>query len=296
MNIAIGLAALTALATTAGGFLAIKSKDRLHLVLGLSAGLLLGLVAFDLLPEVFELGTQEIFHAPAVSVALIAGFLLLHFYEQLFGSHEPAESDYGHDHKHSSNIAGALGALAMGGHVFLDGLALGVAFKVSSDLGIAVFIALLVHAFSDGLNTVSFLVKSGKWGRKGIWLLGVDAIARVSGAALGTTLVLGDNLIAIYLAVFSGIVIYLATSHILPEAHSRHSSKLTILATILGVFVMWGLVSYLHSGDAHAHGSNTSMHEEVGHMDEEGEHHEDGEAHEDEHHEDGEVHEEGHVE
>ena len=296
MNIAIGLAALTAIATTAGGFLAIKSKDRLHLVLGLSAGLLLGLVAFDLLPEVFELGTQEIFHAPAVSVALIAGFLLLHFYEQLFGSHEPAESDYGHDHKHSSNITGALGALAMGGHVFLDGLALGVAFKVSTDLGIAVFIALLVHAFSDGLNTVSFLVKSGKWGRKGIWLLGVDAIARVSGAALGTTLVLGDNLIAIYLAVFSGIVIYLATSHILPEAHSRHSSKLTILATILGVFVMWGLVSYLHSGDAHAHGSNTSMHEEVGHMDEEGEHHEDGEAHEDEHHEDGEVHEEGHVE
>ena len=296
MNIAIGLAALTALATTAGGFLAIKSKDRLHLVLGLSAGLLLGLVAFDLLPEVFELGTQEIFHAPAVSVALIAGFLLLHFYEQLFGSHEPAESDYGHDHKHSSNIAGALGALAMGGHVFLDGLALGVAFKVSTDLGIAVFIALLVHAFSDGLNTVSFLVKSGKWGRKGIWLLGVDAIARVSGAALGTTLVLGDNLIAIYLAVFSGIVIYLATSHILPEAHSRHSSKLTILATILGVFVMWGLVSYLHSGDAHAHGSNTSMHEEVGHMDEEDEHHEDGEVHEEEHHEDGEVHEEGHVE
>ena len=156
MNIAIGLAALTALATTAGGFLAIKSKDRLHLVLGLSAGLLLGLVAFDLLPEVFELGTQEIFHAPAVSVALIAGFLLLHFYEQLFGSHEPAESDYGHDHNHSSNITGALGALAMGGHVFLDGLALGVAFKVSSDLGIAVFIAMLVHAFSDGLNTVSF--------------------------------------------------------------------------------------------------------------------------------------------
>lgn len=291
MNVAIALAALTALATTAGGFLAIKSKDRLHLVLGLSAGLLLGLVAFDLLPEVFELGTQEIFHAPAVSVALIAGFLLLHFYEQLFGSHEPAESDYGHDHKHSSNIAGALGALAMGGHVFLDGLALGVAFKVSSDLGIAVFIALLVHAFSDGLNTVSFLVKSGKWGRKGIWLLGVDAIARVSGAALGTTLVLGDNLIAIYLAVFSGIVIYLATSHILPEAHSRHSSKLTILATILGVFVMWGLVSYLHSGDTHSHGSNTAVHEEVDHMDEEGEHHE--EEHE---HKEGEVHEEDHVE
>ena len=300
MNIAIALAALTAIATTAGGFLAIKSKDRLHLVLGLSAGLLLGLVAFDLLPEVFELGTQEIFHAPAVSVALIGGFLLLHFYEQLFGSHEPAESDYGHDHEHSSNIAGALGAVAMGGHVFLDGLALGVAFKVSSDLGIAVFIALLVHAFSDGLNTVSFLIKSGKWGRKGIWLLGVDAIARISGAALGTTLALSNNVIAIYLAVFAGIVIYLATSHILPEAHSRHSSKLTILATILGVIIMWGLVSYLHSGDAHSHGSGTEVHEEVGHHDEEMHEdeagHHDEEMHEDEaEHHDEEMHDEEEV-
>ena len=278
MNIAIGLAALTAIATTAGGYLAIRAKDKLHLVLGLSAGLLLGLVAFDLLPEVFELGTQEIFHAPAVSVALIAGFLLLHFYEQIFGSHEPAESDYGHDHPHSASSVGVLGAVAMGGHVFLDGLALGVAFKVSSDLGVAVFIALLVHAFSDGLNTVSFLIKSGKWSKKGIWLLAVDALARISGAALGTSLALGDNVIAIYLAAFSGIVIYLATSHILPEAHSRHKSRYTILATIGGVLIMWGLVSYLHSGDSHTHGSTTAIHEEH-----EGEEHE-GEEHEGEEH------------
>jgi ZIP family zinc transporter len=173
----------------------------------------------------------------------------------------------------------------MGGHVFLDGLALGVAFKVSSDLGIAVFIALLVHAFSDGLNTVSFLIKSGKWGKKGIWLLGVDAIARISGAALGTSLALGNNLIAIYLAGFAGIVIYLATSHILPEAHSRHSSRLTILATIFGVLVMWGLVSYLHSGDAHNHGASTEIHEEHEGEEHEGEEHE-GEEHEGEEHHD----------
>jgi ZIP family zinc transporter len=246
MNIAIGLAALTAIATTTGGFIAIKSKDRLHIVLGLSAGLLLGLVAFDLLPEVFEMGTKEFLHAPVVSIALIAGFLLLHFYEQIFGSHEPAESDYGHDHSHSSNIAGALGAIAMGGHVFLDGIALGVAFEVSNNLGLAVFIALLVHAFSDGLNTVSFLIKSGAWGKKGIWLLGVDAIARIGGAVVGSALALSDSFVATYLALFAGIVIYLATSHILPEAHSRHKSRYTIVATIVGVAVMWALVAFLH--------------------------------------------------
>ena len=143
MNLAIGLSALTVLATTAGCFLAIKSRDRLHLVLGLSAGLLLGLVAFDLLPEVFELNTNTFGNVPVVSLAFVAGFLLLHFAEQIFGSHEPAESDYGHEHDHSVNIAGTLGALAMGGNVFLDGIALGLAFKVSDALGIAVFIAIL---------------------------------------------------------------------------------------------------------------------------------------------------------
>jgi zinc transporter ZupT len=276
MNIAIILAALTAISTFAGGALALKAKDRLHLVLGLSAGLLLGLVAFDLLPEVFELGTQEFLHAPTVSIALVGGFLLLHFYERIFGSHEPAESDYGHDHKHSHNFTGVFGAIAMGGHVFLDGLALGVAFKVSSDLGFAVFIALLVHAFSDGLNTVSFMIKSGLWGKKSVGLLGIDALARVSGAAIGSTLVLSNNLIALYLAAFSGIVIYLATSHILPEAHARHSSRWTMVATISGVLIMWAVVAYLHSGDAHSHGSGQDVHHEDVHKD-------DGHNHEGEH-------------
>lgn len=267
MNIAIALAAVTALSTFAGGALALKAKDRLHLVLGLSAGLLLGLVAFDLLPEVFELSTQEFLHAPTVSIALIGGFLLLHFYERIFGSHEPAESDYGHDHKHSLNLTGVFGAVAMGGHVFLDGLALGVAFRVSTELGIAVFIALLVHAFSDGLNTVSFLIKSGLWGKRSINLLGIDALARVGGAALGSTLVLSNNLIALYLAAFSGVVIYLATSHILPEAHSRHSSRWTMVATISGVLIMWAVVAYLHSGDTHNHGTSPGVHTEENHTD-----------------------------
>ncbi len=253
MNLAILLAAATAVATAAGGFLALRAKDRLHLVLGLAAGLLLGLVAFDLLPEVFDMSSSEFLGAPAVSVALVAGFLLLHIYERFFGSHEPAESDYGHDHKHSANVAGGLGALAMGGHVFLDGLALGVAFSIDDKLGIAVFVALLVHAFSDGLNTVSLLVKSGKWTRKGIWLLGVDSVARISGAVIGSSLALSEDFTALYLAAFSGILIYLATSHILPEAHARHASRWTLVSTVAGVAIMWALVSQLHSVHVHSH-------------------------------------------
>lgn len=271
MELSIILAAATAVATATGGAIALRSRDRLHLVLGLSAGLLLGLVAFDLLPEVFEMSSTNFLGAPAVSVAIVGGFLLLHVYERFFGSHEPAESDYGHDHKHSANLAGSVGALAMGIHVFLDGLALGVAFVIDEKLGIAVFVALLVHAFSDGLNTVSLLIKSGKWSRKAIWLLGVDSVARISGAAIGASLTISSNLTAIYLAAFSGILIYLATSHILPEAHARHESRWTLISTLAGVAIMWALVSQLEAVHVHAHGDDvehSTTHEEEGKHDE----------------------------
>jgi ZIP family zinc transporter len=245
MNIALALAAVTAIATTAGGLLAIKSRDRLHVVLGLAAGLLLGLVAFDLLPEVFELNTNEFNHVPAVSVALLGGFLLLHIFERALGSHEPLDSEYAADHKHTHNLAGTVGALTMSGHVFLDGVALGVAFQVSNSLGFAIFAALLVHAFSDGLNTVSLLIKAGNWTKRGIWLLAVDAVMRIGGAALGTYVTISDPFLGLYLAAFAGMLIYLATSHILPEAHAKHGSKLTLLATAAGILIMWIVVANL---------------------------------------------------
>jgi ZIP family zinc transporter len=242
MNSAILFAGFTVLATTLGGVLAFRSKDRFHLVLGLSAGLLLGLVGFDLLPEVFDMNTDKFAGVPLISIAIVAGFLILHILERGFGSHEPAESHYGHDHDHHS-VSGVIGALAMGGHVFLDGVGLGVAFRISNSLGIAVFLAIVVHAFSDGLNTVSMLIKSGNWTAKSKYLLAVDAVARIGGATLGTYLALNDKYLALYLALFTGFVIYIATSHILPEAHSRHASKWTLVATVSGVLIMWGVVA-----------------------------------------------------
>lgn len=245
MALVLGLAGITALFTAAGGLLALRSKDRLHLVLGLAAGLLLGLVAFDLIPEIFGLNTTVVGGVPLVSLVLVGGFLALHISEHAFGAHEPVDSDYGHAHEHTHNVAGALGAAAMAGHIFLDGIALGVAFQVSNALGLAVFIATLGHAFSDGLNTVSLLIKSGHWSNRAKALLLVDVITRVSGAALGSYFAVSDGTLGIYLAIFAGFVIYLSTSHILPEAHARHSSRYTLAATALGVVAMWLIVGAL---------------------------------------------------
>lgn len=245
MLTAITLAVLTGVGTALGGVLAFRTKDRLHLVLGLSAGLLLGLVAFDLLPEIFQSNTSTIGGIRTVSLAMVSGFVLLHFVEQFFGSHEPMNSDYGHGHTHQSSLGGIFGALAMGGHVFLDGMALGVALQMGRAFAIPVLIALVSHAFSDGLNTVSFLVKTRRWNKYSVLLILFDVSARVSGAAVGNSFKPNTDFVSIYLAIFSGFIIYLATAHILPEAHSRHPSRFTFLATLIGIGGMWLVVANL---------------------------------------------------
>ncbi len=179
MLTAIALALFTGVGTALGGVLAFRTKDRLHLVLGLSAGLLLGLVAFDLLPEIFQSNTSKIGGIRTISLALVLGFLLLHFVERFFGSHEPTDSEYQHGHTHQSSLGGLFGALAMGGHVFLDGVALGVSIHLGVAFAMPVIIALFSHAFSDGVNTVSFLVRAKKWNKYSVFLILFDALARV---------------------------------------------------------------------------------------------------------------------
>jgi ZIP family zinc transporter len=52
---AVLLSLATFFSTLAGGLLALKFRDRLHFVLSFTAGVLLGVVSFDILPEIFAL-------------------------------------------------------------------------------------------------------------------------------------------------------------------------------------------------------------------------------------------------
>lgn len=243
---AILVALLTIVSTLAGGAVALRApRDRMHLILGLSAGLLLGLVAFDLLPEVFALTEVEVVGVPAVMIAFVGAFLLLHMLERAAGVHDPADSDYG-EHHHEHRTVGFIGALALIGHSFLDGLAIGLAFQIDSATGWIVAIAVLAHDFADGLNTVTLLLKSGHDRARARRMLIADALAPVLGAIVGTLITVSDDVLGIYLAAFAGLLVYLATSHILPEAHASHPSRLTLVSTLVGVLIMFGVVALAH--------------------------------------------------
>ena len=236
---ALFIAICTVFSTALGGVVALRARDRMHLVLGVSAGVLLGLVAFDLLPEIFRLwsttsGADQ--KVPWTMVAFVGGFLALHVIERAAGMHEPADHDYG-DHAH--DLAGSLGALGLIAHSLLDGLAIGLAFQVNASVGWTVGIAVLAHDFADGLNTVTLMRRAGHDRRRAMIALGFDALAPVLGVLLASFLNLSDQFLALYLGGFAGLLTYLATADILPEAHAHHPSRITMLMTVIGVAFMY---------------------------------------------------------
>src|SRR5437870_5560046 len=115
---AILLSAATFFSTYLGGLFAVKNRHRLHLVMGFTAGILLGVVAFDIFPEIIELIKGNNFSITTVMLSLVAGFLLFHILEKFLVIHHSHESDYA-DHKHPH--VGILSALALIGHSFMDG-------------------------------------------------------------------------------------------------------------------------------------------------------------------------------
>jgi len=226
------LATCTFASTLLGGITGLKNKDRLHRFLGYTAGVLLGVVAFDLLPEIFKSLTDQHRTATGATIALVCGFLVFHIIEKSILIHHSQEGEYEtHHHPH----VGVASALALSGHSFLDGVGIGLGFQAGNTVGVAVAIAVIAHDFTDGLNTVNLMLLNKNKSRKAFAFLLLDAIAPVLGAMSTLLFHVSDNLLVLYLGFFAGFLLYIGASEILPEAHSHHSSYPTIGWTIIGV-------------------------------------------------------------
>ena len=147
----MGVAAATAVATMLGGLFALSLKRRIAMVLGFSAGAVLGVALFDLLPEALSLG-QKYFGAAGILAAAAGGFLLYGLFDRLVTHRGRPAPD---------PRRGFLGAGSFSVHSVLDGLGIGIAFQAGHNVGLVVAAAVLAHDFADGLNTVNVVVKNG---------------------------------------------------------------------------------------------------------------------------------------
>lgn len=218
----LGLAAATA--TLVGGALALRLAGKLHLILGFSAGAVMGVALLDLLPEALDLGAP-----PAGAL----GFAALGFMVYLAADRALAAAGGGRGH---------LGAGSLTLHSLMDGLAIGFSFQVSPAVAAVVTLAVLAHDISDGINTVNVSL-AGSAGR--IWArrwLAADAAAPLVGIFLSRLVHVPRAALALALAAFAGFFLCIGASELIPASHARHPRAWTTIATLVGCAVIWTVV------------------------------------------------------
>jgi len=225
MSLAIPLAAITVFSTLAGGVVAFRLARDLTTAIALTGGVVVAVALFHVLPEAIE----AIDDPQRVGLLVGAGFVFFFLAERALVLHHRDDEDQIHAHAQ----VGALGAAGLSVHSFIDGLGIGLAFGLSTETGLLVFLAVVAHDFADGLNTVGFVLRqSGDRGRAIRWLA-VDALAPLVGAVVGSALSISEQNLGALLAVYVGFFLFMGATDLLPHAH-QHPSGRRVLLTVVG--------------------------------------------------------------
>ncbi len=225
----------TFFSTLVGGLFALHLKDKLHLILGFSAGAILAVAFFDLLPE--ALGLAGKMHSiTTIFTAVAIGFTSYLVLDRLVLLHGHAEDGGG------GALRGNAGAGSLSLHSFLDGVGIGLAFQVSTVVGVIVAAAVLTHDFSDGINTVNLVLRNNGDRQKAFrWLL-VDAMAPVIGVLSTLFFVLPADTLGLLLALFAGFFLYIGASDLIPESYHSHPKRWTTVMTVAGICVLYVVI------------------------------------------------------
>ena len=225
----LGLA--TAGATLIGGLLALRFEKRLHLILGFSAGAVIGVALLDLLPESLDLGAG--LRSPSFLAGCVAaGFLAYLVIDRtLLITSRERTAHRGH-----------LGAGSLTVHSVLDGLAIGLGFQVSVSVGVILALAVLAHDFSDGVNTINLSLAGSRDPRVARRWLIADAAAPIVGIVASRFIAVPRPDLAVLIAVFAGFFLYIGASELLPDSHHRYPRAWTTVATLAGAGLIWTVV------------------------------------------------------
>ena len=174
---------------------------------------------------------------------VVAGFVLFHILEQFTLWHACREEDR-HFDRHQN--VGILGATGLSVHSFFDGVAIGVAFHSSFQVGVLVSTAVALHKFSDGVSMVSIMALNRNSAAASLAWLSVNALVPILGALSAFAFTLSNGALALLLAFFSGLFLYIGASDLLPEAHRLSTSLATLLATAGGIAFVFFVTVLFH--------------------------------------------------
>ena len=238
--IAYGLAA--AAANLLGGLLVSARKPgqtALRYLIALGAGFMLAAVFLKIIPETI---TQWSGSALVPMVWLLAGYLLIQFVEHTIAPHFHFGEET-HEEAMLGPHAAMAGLSALMVHTFFDGVSIAVASLVSTQLGLLIFIAILLHKLPEGFTVASMMLAAGRSHRKAITSAFLVGLATLAGVALvvlfENTAVYSRPLSAHVLPLSAGVTLYVAASDLIPEVNTREGGMRTSLMVFAGVALLY---------------------------------------------------------
>ncbi|MPZ78318.1 MAG: hypothetical protein GEU77_17560 [Deltaproteobacteria bacterium] len=236
LRFALGLGLLTAVANILGSALAVLQREPSRrftaAALGLSGGFVLAAALLEMVPESLTRG-------PAMPGFVAMGYLLVFLIEQFTNVHLHSLPDDAH-HLRVPVATGLASLIAFIVHDLVDGLAIGAGMIANPELGILIFLAVLLHEIPAGFVIAAIMRGSG-WSR---WA------AMAAGGSLGLVTLIGivlpfwirqlDPYFAdVLLALAAGSFIYVGATLLVPLSEAGKSRWITLLV-VLGFVIFYG--------------------------------------------------------
>lgn len=234
---------LTFSSTLLGGLFVARFRNSFGIIAAFTAGVLIGVPLFDLLPESIKLADEFLIPVRNVMYAVALGFLFLYILNRYISVHRVDEGGVCKNIRHSK--AGIFNASELSIHSFMDGLAIGLGFQVNVTVGIVVGVAVIAHDFSDGISTVTVMLNAGNSLKTSIKMLLIDALSPIVGILFAFIINIPQQYLVYMLPFFAGGFLYLGASDILPEVHEKNPPLISVIFTLLGFLLIFLITSFL---------------------------------------------------
>jgi ZIP family zinc transporter len=214
-----------------------RNRRRFGIIAAFSAGVLIAVPLFQLLPATLAMATDLRIASQNVLNMTALGFIFLYMLERLLSVKKVRSGDSWKYVRHSTG--GLFGAAELSLHSFTDGFSIGIGFHFNFQIGMVVALAVIFHDFPDGMNIMTVMLNSGNSLKSSLKMLLLDAVTPVLGAAASLFITIFDRYLVYLLPFFAGGFLYLGASDLLPEAHNETSPRVAFGVSMVGFLVIF---------------------------------------------------------